>query len=158
MEHLKSAILKNTLEFFKNILKLETEIDIKINEEKLDKNTIGWGTKFYSKKGAKVSLIPSTGENQILLISYIISIFSNLDIRLPIFLDSGFSTLDYDNRMRLIEVLHQVIKGGQVILTGKNTDFEYKDLLTSLRQKAGNEYNFEVITRFFENKINEVIL
>ncbi len=118
-----------------------------IDEEK------GWIIRAITSSGSTITNT-SSGQTNILGISFISSLTNVLDIDLPLIFDSPFSNIDAITRTQVVENLSEMYNGKQIIFFVKDSNLlarqesnpadpnseEIKDLLPQLEEKSGIKY------------------
>ena len=134
-EKLKSIIEENTLKVFKKL-----HWDSKIFEEskfKILEIDDGWEIEMEG--------VESTGETQLIGLSYIIGLSNAIEVKIPLFIDSPFVIYDITTKMNLGQSLPELMEGNQVILCVKDQELEHiEDLIDA---KTEYSYRLEKIDR-----------
>jgi len=114
-----------------------------------DKKEDGWLVYAETKTDSKIKNM-STGQTNILGISFIYALSSILNIDLPLIIDSPFVNIDDETRDAMVENLPSIYKGRQLIFFMKQMelygprskkDNKITDLYPKLKTKIGVEWN-----------------
>lgn len=152
-ETIKKNILKNTKDVCQYIFDIEYDsFIIEINEERLLSagKKLGWRIEFDKDLYDK-----SNGQETILIISYIISIFNTLDLKIPLFLDGPFSVLDTPFSARLADILSKLGQKQQFIITLLNKILT-EEVKMNLKEDKCNKYSLIPEVKLYKSKIENL--
>jgi len=119
------------------------------NWEKIDIEDQGTGWKIYAINKNQSEIINiSTGQTNVLGLSFIFALSNVIGIDLPLIIDSPFVNLDLNTREKIMNNLPEIYEGRQLIffvkdseLIGpKKSDGNHKDLLLILEKCIGKKY------------------
>ncbi|MFX1284767.1 MAG: hypothetical protein ACFFB5_13995 [Promethearchaeota archaeon] len=145
-EVIRKKCEEETLETLKTLVR-DPENWLSLNIKDIGK---GWIFEAIFSSGSKI-MNTSTGQTNIVGMSFISSLAKVLDVELPLIFDSPFGNIDSETRKQVVEKLPGIYSGNQIIFFAKENNLlatkpdinEIEDLRPIFDQKIGIKYEIE---------------